>query len=324
MARLGFGGAVYETNAGESVLECLERMGHAPPSSCRSGQCQSCLMQVVEGELPAGCQEGLKDAWRERGLFLACMCRPEAPLVVAFPDAHTAEVPGRLVRRERLSDDVVRLFVEPLGPFPYRAGQFVNLVRPGTGVIRSYSIASLPERGLLELHVREVPGGRMSPWLCREAPVGEQLGLRGPAGDCFYLAEPDQPLLLVGTSTGLAPLLGVLRDALARGHRGPITLYHGSVRVGGLYLHDELRALDDAHPQLRVVHAVLEGPAPEGVEQRSLEELVVKQHRDRLPSARAWICGAPAFVKGLKRTLFLAGMPLAAISSDPFTPAPSR
>ncbi|MCB9673256.1 MAG: 2Fe-2S iron-sulfur cluster binding domain-containing protein [Alphaproteobacteria bacterium] len=321
MARLTYRGGSFEAEDGESVLECLERAGCAPPSSCRSGQCQSCLMKATSGSLPPAAQQGLKDAWRAQGLFLACACRPTEDLEVADADGGALEVAATITGREVLSDEVVRIRLATGSPFEYRAGQFVSVIRPSDRLTRPYSLASLPSEPQLELHVRRVPGGRMSAWLCDEAPIGEPVQLRGPAGECFYLAGEEQPLVLAGTSTGLAPLVGIVRDALDRGHRGPIALYHGSVRASGLYLADELDTLA-THPNVRVVRSVLEGPTPDGVVQEGLDALVLGSGHD-LKAARAWLCGAPELVRLLKKKLFLAGMPLKAIASDPFVVAPA-
>ena len=73
--------------------------------------------------------------------------------------------------------------------------------------------------------MRQVPGGRMSTTLCDTAPIGARFGVRGPFGDCTLRdGEQDRPLLLVGVGTGLAPMLGLARDAYARGWRAPVTL----------------------------------------------------------------------------------------------------
>src|ERR1019366_6954129 len=122
----------------------------------------------------------------------------------------------------------------------YRAGQFVSLFRED-GLARSYSLASLPGEGALELHVRKIPGGAMSGWLYSQAlhsqalhsqsldraQPGAQSGvpvwIQGPSGNCFYVpGKADEPLLLAGAGTGLAPLYGIARDALQQGHSGPI------------------------------------------------------------------------------------------------------
>lgn len=59
----------------------------------------------------------------------------------------------------------------------------------GDGLARPYSIASVPEhdRSRIELHVRLVPGGRMSGWLVGPEIRGAGVRVRGPPGDCFYV-----------------------------------------------------------------------------------------------------------------------------------------
>lgn len=317
MVDITFGGARHTLRPGESVLEGLERATEtARPSSCRSGQCQSCLMRCTEGTVPAAAQAGLKDTWKAQGLFLACVCRPEEDLSVTDPDDLGIEVEAEVVEHTPVSTEVVRIRLQPRAPFDHTAGQFANLVRQSDRLARPYSIASLPGEPL-EFHIRRIEGGRLSTWLHDEVSEGATIGLRGPSGSCIYAADPDDPLVLAGTSTGLAPLLGVARDALARGHRGSITLHHGAASAQGLYLAEVLRTLEDRG--VSVHRHVLRGPAPAGITVGTLEDPLLA--RDDLARARVWLCGAPTFVAGLRKRLFLAGMPLRHIVSDPFTMA---
>lgn len=139
-----------------------------------------------------------------------------------------------------------RLVVDP--SFAYEPGQFLTLLR-GDGLARSYSIASQPDDEHLELHVRLVPGGAMSGWLASPEALGAALQVRGPSGSCFYVkGRPEQPLLLAGTGTGLAPLWAIARAALAAGHTGPIRLFHGARSAAGLYFIDELSDLAERCP----------------------------------------------------------------------------
>ena len=59
---------------------------------------------------------------------------------------------GTVIEKELLNSNIVRLRLKRETEFDYRAGQFINLHRSDE-LIRSYSIASLPEAGCLELHV---------------------------------------------------------------------------------------------------------------------------------------------------------------------------
>ncbi len=320
MVEIEYRGRKLQCADGQSVLECLEQGGFEPPSSCREGHCQTCLMRATHGQIPPSAQVGLKDSWRAQGVFTACICHPGEDLRVVDLDDDVS-VSATFVSRRRLAPRVFEIRIGAPASFAYRPGQFVTVIRPSDGVARPYSLASVPAiDDTLELHVRWIEGGVLSGWLCEGAREGDSLQLRGPSGDCIYACERSQPLLLIGTSTGLAPLLGVIRDALAHGHTGPLWLYHGSVRSDGLYLGEELRALARAHPNLRVTRRVLSGQAPVDGDVGALEDAVVAGDHD-LGTTRAFVCGEAGFVSRMRRQLFVAGVPLRSIASDAFTPA---
>jgi NAD(P)H-flavin reductase len=319
---LRFEGKDYAPEDGESVLDCLLRHDEAINSLCRTGACQSCLLRVTAGALPAPAQLGLKDAWKQQGFFLACVCRPQTDLVIERCDA----APSYTTAVERvtpLAPNVIGVWlVRPPG-FEFRAGQFVQLSRPSDGLMRPYSIASLPNEELLELHVALLPNGQMSGWL-REA-VGQSVSLRGPFGECFYQeGEPDRPLVLAGTGTGLAPLLGVLRAAARHGHRAEISLFHGSPQPSGIYLRAELEALGEALPGLRLFGSTLSGAESDlGTQGRwqlaltPLDQLLFSKN-PKLDAHRLYLCGQPKLVQSLRKRAYLAGASLSRIHCDAF------
>jgi NAD(P)H-flavin reductase len=322
MTHVTFRGEKIELLPNESVLEGLERHGLAPSWSCRAGHCQSCLMQACVGAVPSVAKASLKPSWREQGYFLPCVCVPKEDLEIVEVGDAVGQVSARLVERWQVAPDVAVLRFVAEGPFDFRPGQFVHVVRPADGLSRSYSVASTADSGHIELHVREMPGGQLSPWLIHGLELGQTVELRGPLGSCFYTEESlDQPLVLVGTSTGLAPLLGVLRSALAAGHTGPIRLFHGASHVNGLYGSDWLWALSEAHPNVQVTRSALEG-SQEGVTSTSLEELVFGD-KASFKGVRVFLCGAPGFVQTFKKRAFLAGAKLTDIYADAFAPPAS-
>ncbi|HVZ34402.1 MAG TPA: 2Fe-2S iron-sulfur cluster binding domain-containing protein [Polyangiaceae bacterium] len=324
-----FEGKEIELLPDETVLEGLERQGWSLPAFCRQGVCQCCMMKAKSGPVPAAAQKGLKDGQRLQSLFLACVCRPTPDQRLELERfGSSQEFTSRVERVERLTEQVLRVSLALPSGFVHRAGQYLQLVRPSDGLMRPYSIASLPGEAL-ELHVALMRGGAMSGWL--RSAAGEPVTLRGPFGDCFYFdGEPERPLCLAGNGTGLAPLLGVLRAALSAGHRGPLRLYHGSLRPEGLYLWQELCALAQQAPQLKLIGSLLEGtpgsdtsPAERcalrlmGLDQAVLEDGVHAEER-------VYLCGNPDLVRKLQRKLYLAGVPLARIHADPFVGPPVR
>ncbi|MCX6606409.1 MAG: 2Fe-2S iron-sulfur cluster-binding protein [Acidobacteria bacterium] len=306
MPTLHWEGQSIAVAPGESALDALLGAGVSIPHSCRAGACQSCLLQATAGEIPPSSQQGLKPALIAQGYLLSCLCRPETDLHLAAPGPG-ARVPAVITKRNWLSESVLQVHLTATEPLDHRPGQYLTLLR-ADGLARSYSIAGQD----LELHVRRIPGGAMSNWLADAAP-GAQVTLQGPAGDCFYTpGDPHQPIPLAGAGTGLAPLYGILRDALRHGHQGPIWLYHGALNERGLYLTAELEALAAAHPNVHYQPTLFhrDGPLPE----------VLAAAHPRLSGWRGFVCGDPQIVNLLRKRLFLAGMASRAISADAFLP----
>lgn len=319
MPKITCEGRVHDIATGEILLEGLLRDGVSVPHSCRSGLCQSCLMRASEGTPPAAAQKGLREGLRLQGYFLPCLCRPDGDMTIAMPgDDAAAFVSATVVEKALLGDDILRLRLRPEAPIEYRAGQFVNL-RTHHGHVRSYSIASVPDLDeTLEFHVRRLPDGRVSGWVHDALCSGDSLEIQGPAGDCFYLpGKPEQPLLLIGTGSGLAPLWGIVRDALRQGHDGPIHLYHGSRTPSGLYLGAELRALADAHPQFHYVPCLSGDHVPRGYRSGRAAQVALDDHPD-LKGWRVYLCGHPDMVAAAKRKFFLAGAGMKDIHADAF------
>ena len=218
----------------------------------------------------------------------------------------------------------LRGHIQRLGPLfeqrlEYRAGQYVTLVRPD-GLTRSYSIASqsASNRDCLELHVRIFPNGQMSSWLSSHRALRTEVAIRGPLGDCFYVpGNPAQPLLLVGTGTGLAPLWGILNDALESGHSGPIELWHGARTAAGLYLVRELETLASTHRQFTYRRSILQGPADACIEVGDLDAALLGSATS-FEGRRVFLCGDPNLVRQVKRKVFLKGASMREIHADAF------
>ena len=321
MAKVVFRGAECELEPGESVLDCLLRHGYDCVYSCRTGKCRACLLRAKSGDVPVVAQKGLKDTWKQRGYFMSCVSRLSGDAVLELQSIDEAErAVAEVISVRMISGAVARLRLRPRGEFEFQPGQFVTLLRSDT-VGRSYSIASLPQHGYLELHVRRWPGGAMSPWIHDELKPGDEIFLRGPYGECFYVpGQPERPLLLIGTGTGAAPLWGVVRHALSEGHTGPIVFMHKGHDEDALYLHKELTSLANQYDMMTYLPCVTVDGGTAGVNFGSIIELARNQLLE-LPTphdVRAYVCGNPDVVKMLRKELFLAGMSMRDIFFDAF------
>ena len=323
-ASIAFEGVDYQLEEGQSVLDALLAANVDVPYSCRKGTCFSCVLKHEEGELPVQSQSGLRPNQAEQGFFLSCQCRPDGRLKAALPDAASLFTRARVTDRNLAAADVLILRLRTETPLHYRAGQYLTLRRPD-GLSRSFSLASVEESDSdLELHVKRMPGGEMSNWLHDYLEVGASLDIQGPYGDCYYPdRDLDQPSLLIGTGTGLAPLIGILRDALLKGHRGEIRLYHGSSSPKGLYHDETLRNLEARHSNLTYKACVSRpeaksaGSGPEAYRNQRADRAALQDIRD-LEGWRIYLCGNPEMVQDTKKLAFLAGASLTDIHADPF------
>ena len=101
----------------------------------------------------------------------------------------------------------------------WEAGDLVDVIIPGLDSRpRTYSIASLPEDGILELIVRtclreDGAVGVASTWLNLHAARDERLQLRIRPNPGFRLSVPvDTPLILIGSGAGMAGLRSHLKQ----------------------------------------------------------------------------------------------------------------
>lgn len=321
MVNISYQGKSYQLkNSTESVLECLNRHGEPIPSSCRSGICQTCLMRATHGQPPSESQKGLKTSLREQNYFLACVCKPNTDLEVSLPeDEISHRIPAQVVGKKMLSHDVLKLQLKPEESFDCHPGQFINLVRTSDNLVRSYSIANVsPDDDALELQIRILNNGQMTTWLCECVQPGDKVEIEGPHGDCFYTpGNPEQNLLLVATGTGLAPLWGIIHDALAHNHKGSIYLFHGSSSVEGLYLSDELKTLQKQYSNLYYMPCISGNDEASGYTQGRSNDVALKTIPD-LKDWRVFVCGHPQMVADMKRKAFLRGASLKEIHADPF------
>ncbi len=317
MTRLTFGETTLDLKSGETVLEALERAGFDPPSSCRAGQCQTCLHRAIDGAPPPAAQEGLTPGQKATGYFLACLCVPAGDLVIVRPEEAGRQIDAEVRAIDKLAPDIVRVRLAA-DSFNYRPGQFLELIAQDD-LRRHYSLASHPEEDdFLELHIRLHDNGRMSRVLQDEVSAGRRLRIAGPAGTCFYEGvDPDQPMTLIGSGTGLAPLYGVLRDALFRGHRGPIRLYHGARHASGLYLRDHLLDLAVKNPNFDYKPSALDPSAPFGGDISAL----ALSSETGYPDTAFFLCGGENLVNRLRREIFLRGASVDQIRADAFISA---
>ena len=300
MPELCVGERRWTVPTGSNLLDALNEAGLNVPYSCRAGSCHACLVHCLDGQPVDALPEALDkhaQGWRR-----ACQCRVVDDLRVAVFDPQLEGMPAT-VRELDWFGDVLRLRLRTEWALRYQAGQ--HLVLWNGAVARPYSLASLPgEDALLEFHIDcQRPGAFCDQ--ARALRVGDELRLGELRGGALHY-DPDwqdRALWLLAAGTGLAPLWGILREALRQGHRGEIRVLHVAREHTGHYLAEPLLAMD--------------GVRVEQVLAEQLDEALAALR----PSSRqtiALLCGSPGSVERFARRLFIAGVPRNQVFADVF------
>ncbi len=325
MKQITLGTTSITCQSDETVLDALLRENIQIPNGCRQGVCQSCLMRSLDNPPPVSAQIGLKDTLQIQNYFLACLCHPQQDMTLALPDQQSLLSAARVVKKEPLNQEIMRLVLQCENNISFFAGQFINLQHPDSGVMRSYSIANVPHpENQIEFHIRRLPNGQFSNWVHDELQTGMQLNISDPQGTCHYLpGKTEQPLMLIGTGSGLAPLYGIIHDALLQDHQGEIHLYHGSSHADGLYWVDKMRDMADEFTNFYYTPCVSRSDDETLDFKKGRVHDVALQAMPNLKGWRIYLCGHPEMVSQTKKMAYLKGAALKDIYADAFYVAPT-
>ena len=116
------------------------------------------------------------------------------------------------------------------------------------------------------------------------------------------LLSTKQDLILAGVGTGLAPLFGILRDALESDYQGKIYLFHASLNQDGFYYQNEIQDMVNNAKNLTYIPCVLQGEAPIGGKQGAIDQLIIET-LGGCAGKRAYLCGDDAVVQNMKKAL---------------------
>lgn len=247
-------------NESETVSDAAYRQKINIPLDCRDGACGTCRGFCESGKYDMPPSSYIEDALTpeeaDQGYVLACQMRPKSDCVIKVPASSMAcktgvsAYPGTIASVERLSESTIRFSIEPenasgLGFLP---GQYVNVEIPGTTLTRAYSFSSAPGARLASFVVRNVPDGRMSQFLTKDARAGGKISFSGPYGS-FYLRPTTRPVLFLAGGTGIAPFLSMLDVLAETGSEQEIRMVFGVTNDVDLVALEQLDAIKAKLPQ---------------------------------------------------------------------------
>jgi predicted ferric reductase len=149
--------------------------------------------------------------------------------------------------------------------------------------------------------------------------VGTEVLVDGPHGEAFHATPGGGGRLLIAAGIGITPAISVLRTAAERGDRRPFLLLYGSRGWADVTFREELATLGRRLPGLRVVY-VLSRPEPgwRGERGRVDAALLRRVAPADVAGWSALVCGPPAMVGDVERTLVALGMPARAVQAEGF------
>ncbi|TYT25179.1 ferredoxin--NADP reductase [Luteimonas viscosa] len=208
--------------------------------------------------------------------------------------------------------------------FRFENGQFVmiGLEVDGRPLLRAYSIASANWEEQLEFFSIKVPDGPLTSRLQHIAPGDTLLVGRKPTGTLLiHDLHPGRNLYLLGTGTGLAPWLSVIKDPDTYGRFERVVVAHGVRGAGDLAYRDYILNELPRHALLgeQIAPQLLYYPAVS----REAFEWEGRDHRGRLTDLldsgrmaadlgldpldpardRAMICGSPQMLADFRAIL---------------------
>ena len=326
-------GRQFEVARDEPMLNAAIRQGVGLPYGCRDGACGACKSRLLDGQVIHGAHQlkALSVAEEAAGLILTCCatpqtaCQVEARSVPGPGDLPVLKMPTRVLALDRPAPDVavLRLQLPANQNFQFRAGQYVQfLLRDGAR--RSYSMANAPSHlgdpPAIELHIRHLPGGLFTDQVFSTIKPRDILRMEGPFGS-FFLRDGPQPMVLLASGTGFAPVKALIEQLRDQGNQRPATLYWGCRSRVDLYQHAWAVEAAATLPWLRYVPVLSEPRADDAWTGRvGLVHQAVMADLPDLSGHQVYACGAPVMVEAAQRDFSArCGLPADAFFADAFT-----
>ena len=235
---------------------------------------------------------------------------------MAVPAKYTAGVADK----KQLSGLVtwLKLKVEGVDEFEFRPGQFINL-KVGDGVYRSYSIANEVVSGpFVELAaITGRPG--LGANFINELKIGSSVGFIGPSGRYFYHKPAKKNEVFVATSTGIAPFIPMIGQALEDPFVESIILVFGVRNKEEVFFEDKFKKFLEMSPKFRYficLSGVTNGLKPPYFANRVTFCLpdFVKECTD------FYLCGNTAMIRDCSDIINKAGLEDFSIYTEAFNP----
>jgi ferredoxin-NADP reductase len=221
----------------------------------------------------------------------------------------------RLLRRETVADGTMAFHFERPAGFAFDAGQNVQLTLvdpPQTdaqGTSRPFTIASAPhERDLMiATRMRDSAFKRV----LKSTDLGLKATIDGPNGVMVLHEDTARPAVFLAGGIGITPFLSMARHAAQQRLPHRIHLFYSNRRPEDAAFLDELRALENANPNYRLVATMAEAEKSSRAwsgETGFIRREMLERHLPDLLHPVYYFAGPPAMAMAMQAMLAECGV----------------
>ena len=231
----------------------------------------------------------------------------------------------RLIGRDVVAHGTVALRFAKPADLTYVAGQNVSLTLPDSsetdskGRSRTLTLASAP--GEAELVVATRISSSAFKRALNTLPMGGVVRLAGPNGEMTLHADTSRPAVFLAGGIGITPFLAMAHDAADRKLPHRITLFCSNRRPEDAAFLDELKQLENANPNFRLVATITEPRDPAQPWSEETGHINGEMLRRSPPDTRApiyYFAGPPAMINALREMLEKMGVAEQDMRSEEF------
>lgn len=207
-----------------------------------------------------------------------------------------------------ICDRIITLSTPP--DFFFEPGQFVMIGHesvPNTKILGqlrwgSMSIASSNlQKGFIELVISVGSPEGITYFVANKRKAGDELLLKGPFGS-FGIREEYDELVFVGSGTGIAPLMAMIRSKLESGEKKPMTLFFGFKTAKQFLYKAELERLQKKFSNFRFCYITSREVSPQG-KQGHVQELFRDFPFNKAKKLQFYLCGQPVAITDVRHKL---------------------
>jgi len=178
-------------------------------------------------------------------------------------------------------------------------------------IFRSYSLSSAPHDTYIEFCIKLLPGGKASTMI-EQAAVGDTLNFRGPNGR-FTNTQTEHNLSFIATGTGIAPIIGIIRDELEyKKNTHNIHVLFGVRTTADIFWQQKFQELTTQYPNF-TYHICLSQD-----EHEQCKKGRVTTHIESKPHTNYFLCGNRDMVMEVRNTLIEKNIPTTNIHFEIF------